>query len=337
MKKNVTAKDIAKLCGVSQATVSYVINNRQNQKISEETRRKVLDAVEALHYYPNASAKSMRTKNCTSIGIVCAKDYSRQAFLNAFTGISQYLSQIDYTITIFNEMDDIDSSPDYVKSYYSNVIDGLIFISNDDHAAFTKPADENHIPYVVICMDGVFSKKTPFPHAFEYALQECASFCLEKGIREVRYFSISNDGLLVNNKYPLFESLLRRTAPNCHLEHVICPIKDRDLIHLQQFLAKYMENRSFDLAISQNYDIGLLLQREILKTGFSIPQRIRHIFLNEVNFYEMDYPSISGIDIPYDQMAEYAAKLLLAMIENRESEFTYQEFKCRLIQRETTL
>ena len=62
MKKNVTAKDIAKLCGVSQATVSYVINNRQNQKISEETRRKVLDAVEALHYYPNASAKSMRTK-----------------------------------------------------------------------------------------------------------------------------------------------------------------------------------------------------------------------------------------------------------------------------------
>ena len=212
-----------------------------------------------------------------------------------------------------------------------------IFISNDDHAAFTKPADENHIPYVVICMDGVFSKKTPFPHAFEYALQECASFCLEKGIHEVRYFSISNDGLLVNNKYPLFESLLRRTAPNCHLEHVICPIKDRDLIHLQQFLAKYMENRSFDLAISQNYDIGLLLQREILKTGFSIPQRIRHIFLNEVNFYEMDYPSISGIDIPYDQMGEYAAKLLLAMIENRESEFTYQEFRCRLIQRETTL
>ena len=103
MKKNVTAKDIAKLCGVSQATVSYVINNRQNQKISEETRRKVLDAVETLHYYPNASAKSMRTKNCTSIGIVCAKDYSRQAFLNAFTGISQYLSQIDYTITIFNK------------------------------------------------------------------------------------------------------------------------------------------------------------------------------------------------------------------------------------------
>ena len=93
MKKNVTAKDIAKLCGVSQATVSYVINNRQNQKISEETRRKVLDAVEALHYYPNASAKSMRTKNCTSIGIVCAKDRPMKIifpmWLSVWTGFSQ--------------------------------------------------------------------------------------------------------------------------------------------------------------------------------------------------------------------------------------------------------
>ena len=70
MKKSVTAKDIAKLCGVSQATVSYIINNRSDQKISSETRRKVMETIEALHYYPNASARNMRTKNCTSIGIV---------------------------------------------------------------------------------------------------------------------------------------------------------------------------------------------------------------------------------------------------------------------------
>ncbi len=339
MKKTVTAKDIAKLCGVSQATVSYVINNQANQKISPETRRKVLEAAESLHYYPNASAKNMRTKNCTSIGIVCAKDYSRQAFLNALTGISGYLSQMEYTITIFNETaeETKPSTPAYVKSYFSNVIDGLIFISNDDHAAFIKPAILNQIPYVVICMDGVFSKNTPIPHAFDSALEECALFCRERGFREIRYFSVDNDGLFVNNKYPIFEVLLHQIYPEAHILHIICPSKDRNLDQMQHFISDYMKQNQFDLAISQNYDIGLLLQREILKPAFSLPQRIRNIFLNDVNFYEMNYPSISGIDIPYDKMGEYAAKLILAEIENKSMDMSEPSFQCHLILRESTL
>ena len=318
MKKNVTAKDIAKLCGVSQATVSYIINNRTDQKISEETRRKVMDAIETLHYYPNASARSMRTNNCTSIGIVCARDYSRQAFLSALMGISGYLARLDYTITIFNEEDTIGegTEPQYVKSYYSNLIDGLIYISNSDHDAFIRPAVENRIPYVVLCMDGVFSSKSPTPHAFDDVLRECARFCRDRGFKEIRYFSIDNDGLFVNNKYPVFLSELTELYPDCHLSHVICSSKDRNLDELQAFLSDYMEHNTFDLAISQNYDIGLILQREILKRDFCVPQKTKNLFLNYVNFYEMTYPSISA---------------------GTEESFPYREFQCQLVHRESTM
>lgn len=340
MKKNVTAKDIARICGVSQATVSYVINNRTNQKISEETRRKVLEAVEALHYYPNASARNMRTKNCTTIGIVCARDYSRQAFLNAMTGISRYLSRLDYTIAVYNEEDMPEAeneSPQYVKSYFSNLIDGLIYISNRDHGSFIEPALINRIPYVVLCMDGVFSQKSPTPHAFDTALRDCARFCQKRGFREIRYFSIDNDGLFVNNKYPVFQSALKELAPDCRLKHVICPAKQREFSEMQRFFAAYMELHTFDLAISQNYDIGLLLQREILRKDFSIPQKIRNLFLNDVNFYEMTYPSITGISVPYDAMGEYAAQLITRIIDGTEEHFPYREFQCRLLERESTL
>lgn len=339
MKKKVTAKDIAKLCGVSQATVSYIINNRSDQKISEETRRKVLDAIEEFRYYPNASARSMRTNNCTSVGIVCAKDYSRQAFLNALTGISSYLSKTDHTITIFNEEDTPEncSEPQYVKSYYSNLIDGLIYISNNDHDRFIRPAVENNIPYVVICMDGVFSKNSPTPHAFDSALYECALFCREKKLKEVRYFSVDNDGLFVNNKYPVFSDALAEVYPQCNLQHIVCCSKDRRQDELEAFLADYMSHNSFDIAISQNYDIGLILQREILKRDFTIPQKIKNLFLNHVNFYEMTYPSISGIIVPYAEMGEYAAKLIMAIIYGSEDSFEYKEFKCRLVHRESTM
>ncbi len=340
MRKNVTAKDIARICGVSQATVSYVINNQTNQKISEETRRKVLDAIKTFHYYPNASARNMRTKNCTTIGIVCARDYSRQAFLNAMTGVSRYLSRLNYTISIYYE-EDIPSSesecPQYVKSYFSNLIDGLIYISNRDHDTFIKPAISNNIPYVVLCMDGVFSAKSPTPHAFDEALRECAVFCRNRNFKEIRYFSIDNDGLFVNNKYPVFKKALEEIAPDCHLEHIICTAKQREFAEMQRFFAEYMQNNTFDLAISQNYDIGLLIQREIMIKDFSLPQKIRNLFLNDVNFYEMTYPSVSGISVPYAEMGEYAANLITHIIDQDEDNFEYREFKCQLLERESTL
>ena len=53
----VTRADVAKLAGVSTATVSYVLNGSRN--ISERTRKCVLDAVERLNYKPDMIARSM--------------------------------------------------------------------------------------------------------------------------------------------------------------------------------------------------------------------------------------------------------------------------------------
>lgn len=67
MHKSVTAKDVAKEAGVSQATVSYVINNQTHQRIRSETRKKVLNAAEKLGYRPSAAARALRTGKSTSV------------------------------------------------------------------------------------------------------------------------------------------------------------------------------------------------------------------------------------------------------------------------------
>lgn len=61
MKQSVTIKDVAKEAGVSVATVSYVINNRTDKRISEKTRKKVLQIINLLGYTPNQSAKALAT------------------------------------------------------------------------------------------------------------------------------------------------------------------------------------------------------------------------------------------------------------------------------------
>lgn len=70
--KGATAHDVARLAGVSQATVSYVLSGRRNGKlrVSDETRIRVLDAVSELNYVPNDAARSLRRQRSERICIL---------------------------------------------------------------------------------------------------------------------------------------------------------------------------------------------------------------------------------------------------------------------------
>ncbi|MFI9061918.1 LacI family DNA-binding transcriptional regulator [Streptomyces sp. NPDC053429] len=57
---SITSADVARLAGVSRATVSFVLNDTQGHRVSETTRARVLDAARRLGYVPHAAARSLR-------------------------------------------------------------------------------------------------------------------------------------------------------------------------------------------------------------------------------------------------------------------------------------
>ncbi len=69
MGKKITVKDVAREAGVSVATVSYILNDRTDQKISEATKKKVLQIANLLNYKPSHAAKSLATGRNNIIGI----------------------------------------------------------------------------------------------------------------------------------------------------------------------------------------------------------------------------------------------------------------------------
>lgn len=69
-KHKTTMRDIAKECGVSVATVSYVLNHSQKEKISHDTRLKVMEAATKLHYTPSKSCNSCMKRQSNLIGII---------------------------------------------------------------------------------------------------------------------------------------------------------------------------------------------------------------------------------------------------------------------------
>lgn len=69
MKKKYTMKDIAEACGVSSATVSYVLNDVPNQSISAETKKRILHYANMVGYVSSASARALATGRTNQFGV----------------------------------------------------------------------------------------------------------------------------------------------------------------------------------------------------------------------------------------------------------------------------
>ncbi|MFF3334641.1 LacI family DNA-binding transcriptional regulator [Streptomyces sp. NPDC002888] len=93
-----TSADVARLAGVSRATVSYVLNNTSAVRISEPTRRRVREAAKELGYVPHAAARSLRAGHSRMVlmpapPVPAGPLYSR--FVHDF---QRALSRLDYTV-----------------------------------------------------------------------------------------------------------------------------------------------------------------------------------------------------------------------------------------------
>ena len=101
MKKRVTIHDIAREAGVSAATVSYVINNRTDQSISEETKQKIWHIINLLNYEPNVFAKNLRSAPSSKF-IAIYGNYSspiyQAEYVNILNGLKNFFAPSDYGI-----------------------------------------------------------------------------------------------------------------------------------------------------------------------------------------------------------------------------------------------
>lgn len=149
MEKKVTVKDVAREAGVSVATVSYIMNNRTDQKISEATRKKVLQIANLLNYTPNSVAKSLATGRNSIIGISYSLDDttpSRNLELSSFVNmLIERLNRLKYDV-IF-----IPVSPNSDMVSINRNIDGIIAIDLSNKA-FVSLADNCFVPVISVDM-----------------------------------------------------------------------------------------------------------------------------------------------------------------------------------------
>ena len=118
-----TMKDVAALAGVTQPTVSYVINGTAT--ISEEVKEKVNRAIKELNYEPNYTARALKTNRSEIIGILIP-DISNEYYSRMVSLISTMLRKRGYTTMVSSTNYEKDTEMDSLRKMLTYNVDGMI-------------------------------------------------------------------------------------------------------------------------------------------------------------------------------------------------------------------
>ena len=122
-------KDVARHAGVSVSTVSYVLND--SGPVAPERRARVLDAVRVLDYTPNESARSLKRRSASTIGLVIP-DLANQYFALIAEGVEKAAAERDVLVVLCAPEATGQPESHHAKLLRSQRVDGVIYLSGSD-------------------------------------------------------------------------------------------------------------------------------------------------------------------------------------------------------------
>src|SRR3954471_16116377 len=128
-RTGLTSRDIARICGVSQSTVSRVLSNHPN--VSAKTREAVSLVLKETGFVPNASARAMRTHRTRTIGVVVSTPVNQYG-LEVMGHVHEHIAPHQLQLSVWLAEPD-GTAPDALRALRERLVDGLIYTTAVDH------------------------------------------------------------------------------------------------------------------------------------------------------------------------------------------------------------
>lgn len=341
--KRPTQVDVARLAGVSRATVSHVVNNQDGGRvpISEETRRRVLEAVAELDYVPDARAQALRSGHTNTIGLIIP-DIHNPHFWQIADGVEQEAHAAGYHILLSSISPESKHAEDIFNNLSHRRIDGLVmvpsFIYHSEEAQKTLAyLLTRRVPIVGIMADhGEASYRIDRVISdYRDATLEVMSHLLSLKHRRIGFIfgiavpELGNDRLLAYQEslraagLPVDSNLIARCGPTME-----------DSYHAAHQLLALPSRPTALLAINDLLAIGAL--RAIRDLGLNVPQDVSLFGYDDVPLASYLVPRLSTASKNGEQLGREAVRLLLARLQDPDRPRQEIRLPARLILREST-
>lgn len=309
----ITIKDVARESGVAISTVSNVLNNVD--VVSEETRKKVLDAVDKLKYVPNMNAKFLKSNKKNTIGLFLPSiqgDFYKTLLQAAH--LQCKMSGFMLNIYVSNE----NTSEEIYSMIISSGVEGAIVLNERLSDEYIERIALTKMPIVFIDREYAGERMSSVTIDNVEGAILATEYLVKQGHRRIGYIhgiynyddkSRYNAYEKVMNKYslPIDESIILRG----YFEEAVAYSEMRVLLHKGTILP--------DAFFCANDEMAWGCIRALAEVGVSVPDRVSIIGFDDNTLASYYSPAITTIHSPVAELGNLSVAELIRLIREEGS------------------
>ncbi|HAM80007.1 LacI family DNA-binding transcriptional regulator [Ornithinibacillus bavariensis] len=322
-----TIKDVAKMAGVSVATVSRVINN--SGYVNEVTKKRVEQAISQLNYRPNNVARSLFHGRSQMIALL-VPDIMNPFFPELARAVEDFAKLNDYTFVLCNTDDDPEKEMHYIYALEQKSVDGIIVVSS---TVTEKSLQGIHVP--IVALDRIVSAKLPsITVKNRDGARQAVKYLKQLGCKRIAH--ICGPDNVSNTKERLGGYIDEVKNEEWFLSSYVVSGDyqyDKAMDATKNLLKSHPEVDGIFVA---NDLMGVGVLKAAQELGLKVPEDIQIIGFDGISLGEKITPSITTMKQPIYEMGTRAAQLLIQQINEPNQQVQHEKYEVTLVKREST-
>ncbi|MEA4854100.1 MAG: LacI family DNA-binding transcriptional regulator [Christensenella sp.] len=339
MRHKVTMNDVAKAAGVTQSTVSHVIN--KSASVSDGVYNRVQEAIKELGYQPNIMAKSLKTKKTNVIGLI-VPDICIPFFAEIAKEVEANIQKAGYILMLCNTFYSPELENKFVSTLIQYNVAGLIVSYGVSDPNIYHTIIENEIS--VVTLDDkvdLVNIQIPSIEVDNFSGSDLAvSHLKEIGAKKIYYASEPLSNKALRNRFEGYKSAMLQYGYDFDDSMCFIESNQSDKVNMGYNIgAKIILNKEIDAVFASNDQLACGIIKRFLEYGISIPEEIAIVGYDNVVWSKFISPALTTIAQPNVTMAQLGSRNLLTLIKGGTLPDDEQEIILQpsLIIRESTL
>ncbi len=336
-------KDIAKLAGVSAATVSYALND--TGRVSQEVKQRILDIAASNNYTPNLIAKSLRANRTFTIGVL-VEDIKVLATSRIINGIQKYAESHGYQILLsdLGLWEKIDCRYDEAVLYKDKIqsalglfeslqADGIIYIGMHDRNVTGLLETDKPVVYTYCYTE----KKNDFMVTYSNDIAyDVTKYLVDAGHKKIGLISGPINSTPSHKRLLGYQTALMESGIELNLKYISVGNWEYEFGYsaCMEFMSMSVKERPTAIfAMNDLMAIGAI--EAAGKLGIRVPEDLSVVGFDDTEIGRYYHPKLTTVALPLQEIGSIAAKIIDELSNGEPVQDQEQILPCSLIKRET--